>query len=131
MLSMLSCAPFQHTLPVIKGLTHRLSTVWGPSLSSCFGELALLYSAPRAATVRATTTCRLWVMSRSVYHAVKRNFTSEQFSARHQLLDSVPALKHLSAHHRALLVDALTQVCATTVHACLTSMHAWFPASIA
>ena len=33
---------------------------------SGFGELALLYSAPRAASVRATTDCRLWVMERQV-----------------------------------------------------------------
>ena len=33
-------------------------------LRSCFGELALLYSAPRAATVRAATPCKLWVMER-------------------------------------------------------------------
>ncbi|KAF5835635.1 putative cGMP-dependent protein kinase [Dunaliella salina] len=75
-----------------------------------FGELALLYSAPRAATVQATSTCQLWVMESAVYHTVKRNFTHESFVARHQLLDSVPALKHLSPHHRALLVDALKQV---------------------
>lgn len=78
---------------------------------SCFGELALLYSEPRAATVRAVSGCKLWVMTRSVYNAVKRNFTDEQSSARHQLLDNVPALKHLSSHHKALLVDALKQVC--------------------
>jgi hypothetical protein len=32
------------------------------------------------------------------------------FVARHKLLDSVPSLKNLSPHHRALLVDALQQV---------------------
>ena len=35
-----------------------------PPTHSCFGELALLYSAPRAATVRAATPCKLWVMER-------------------------------------------------------------------
>jgi len=44
---------------------------------SAFGELALLYSAPRAATVRAITPCKLWVMERAVYNTVKRNFTHE------------------------------------------------------
>lgn len=36
------------------------------AVRSGFGELALLYSAPRAASVRATTDCRLWVMERQV-----------------------------------------------------------------
>ncbi|PNW85942.1 hypothetical protein CHLRE_03g199050v5 [Chlamydomonas reinhardtii] len=80
------------------------------SAGSAFGELALLYSAPRAATVKATTRCVLWVMERGVYNAVKRNFTHEQFVARHNLLDQVPALKNLGSHQKALLVDALTQV---------------------
>lgn len=46
-------------------------------MCSAFGELALLYSSPRAATVRASAPCKLWVMERGVYHAVKRNFTHE------------------------------------------------------
>lgn len=41
---------------------------------SAFGELALLYSAPRAATVVATQPCKLWVMERATYNAVRRNF---------------------------------------------------------
>ncbi|KAL6754149.1 putative cGMP-dependent protein kinase [Haematococcus lacustris] len=77
---------------------------------SAFGELALLYSSPRAATVRAVSSCKLWVMERAVYHTVKRNFTHEAFVARHKLLDNVPALKHLTSHQRATLVDALQQV---------------------
>ncbi|GAX72756.1 hypothetical protein CEUSTIGMA_g212.t1 [Chlamydomonas eustigma] len=77
---------------------------------SAFGELALLYSAARAATVTASTQCRLWVMERQVYNTVKRNFTQVQNAERHKLLESVTSLKHLSAHHRAMLVDALKQV---------------------
>lgn len=81
-----------------------------PFLRSAFGELALLYSAPRAATVRTTTPCRVWVMERSVYNAVKRNFTQETSVEKHRLLENVPGLKNLTAHHRALLVEALRQV---------------------
>lgn len=80
------------------------------SSGSAFGELALLYSSPRAATVRSTSPCKLWVMERGVYHAVKRNFTHEAFAARHKLLDNIPPLRNLSPHHRALLVDALVAV---------------------
>ncbi len=39
---------------------------------SSFGELALLYSAPRAATVVAAADSKLWVMERAVYTAIKR-----------------------------------------------------------
>lgn len=72
--------------------------------------MALLYTAPCAATVRATKSCVVWVMERAVFMAVKRNFTHAQNVARHHLLDQVPMLKQLSSHQKALLVDALTLV---------------------
>lgn len=46
-------------------------------LRSAFGELALLYSAPRAATVRTTSTCQLWVASRGVVNTIKRHFAQK------------------------------------------------------
>ena len=59
---------------------------------SSFGELALLYSAPRAASVRALTDCKLWVMERQVYLAIKRTFTDQAASEQRQLLSKVPML---------------------------------------
>ena len=66
------------------------------STDSGFGELALLYSAPRAATVRAETACSLWVMERQVYAAIKRTFTSQLAAEKRALLDRVPMLHALS-----------------------------------
>lgn len=40
---------------------------------SAFGELALLYSCPRAATVRATETTLLWVLHQRWYRLVARS----------------------------------------------------------
>lgn len=65
-------------------------------LCSGFGELALLYSAPRAATVRATAECRLWVMERAVYLAVKFAFTKQIAAEKLALVASVPMLSMLS-----------------------------------
>ena len=70
------------------------------ALRSGFGELALLYSAPRAATVRAVTACRLWVMERAVYTTIKRTYTAQLAAEKRALLDRVPMLR------------ALTTVCA-------------------
>ena len=33
---------------------------YGPG--GCFGELALIYNSPRAASVVATNTCKLWAL---------------------------------------------------------------------
>lgn len=43
-----------------------------PPAYSAFGDLALLYSAPRAATVKAAADGKLWVMQRGVYTAIQR-----------------------------------------------------------
>ena len=64
--------------------------------SSCFGELALLYSAPRAATVRALTDCKLWVMERQVYLAIKRTQADHAAGEQRKLLSSVPMLNQLA-----------------------------------
>lgn len=77
---------------------------------SGFGELALLYNAPRAATVKAVGTCRLWVMERSVYVTVKQSFDRKMIEERRKLVDNVPLLQMLSEDHKTILADALELV---------------------
>eukprot|EP00210_Caulerpa_lentillifera_P000821 g794.t2 len=81
---------------------------YGPG--SGFGELALLYNAPRAATVKAMTTCRLWVMERSVYVSVKHSFDKKMIEERRRLVENVPLLQMLSEDHKNILADALELV---------------------
>ena len=50
---------------------NRVATLY---TGDSFGELALLYSCPRAATVRATEECALWQLERRVYVNVKRSY---------------------------------------------------------
>jgi cAMP-dependent protein kinase regulator len=38
-----------------------------------FGELALLYNAPRAATIKAKTKCLLWVLDRSTFNYIVKD----------------------------------------------------------
>ena len=65
-------------------------------LCSGFGELALLYSAPRAATVQATTDCKLWVMHRAVYTVIKHACAREAAAERRHLISAMPMLSVLS-----------------------------------
>ncbi|CAF1272014.1 unnamed protein product [Didymodactylos carnosus] len=44
----------------------------------CFGEIALLYSQPRTATVKATTSGRVWQMSRDVFSTLTVSFAMNQ-----------------------------------------------------
>ena len=42
-----------------------------------FGELSLLYSSPRSASVQAATHCKLWVMERLHYSQIKRRYSQK------------------------------------------------------
>ena len=77
------------------------------ALACCsgFGELALLYSAPRAATVRASSPCKLWVMDRAVYNIIKMEATQSTAAHKRKLLNAVPLLSVLS--QVPLLLDCL------------------------
>ena len=44
----------------------------------------------------AETACRLWVMERAVYVAVKRAYTAQLAAQKRELLDRVPMLGTLS-----------------------------------
>lgn len=63
---------------------------------SAFGELALLYSAPRAATVRAMTACQLWVMDRAVYVTLKQRHQRQIIEDKRRAVNQVPMLAVLS-----------------------------------
>jgi len=57
-----------------------------------FGELGLLYDAPRAATVAATTDCKLWVLTRSMFQTVIRSVHSAQITEHANILKNIPYL---------------------------------------
>ena len=72
---------------------------WPPPPGGCcsgFGELALLYSAPRAATVRAAADGKLWVMERGVYTAIKLTYQQQLAAEKRALVLRVPLLAVLA-----------------------------------
>lgn len=50
------------------GQTNRVGNQLGPG--SCFGELALMYNTPRAASIQAVTDCTLWMIDRHTYRGI-------------------------------------------------------------
>jgi len=73
----------------------------------CFGELALMYSKPRAATVTATMEGALWAMARSSF---RRVLIKSSASTLTKALRSVDVLSSLSALQLQRLHDILTEV---------------------
>jgi CRP-like cAMP-binding protein len=74
---------------------------------SYFGELALLYDQPRAATVRSTSKCKLWVMERNVYNAIYHQEMKEIRQSKLKLIQSMPIFKPLSETMQGTLCDVL------------------------
>lgn len=63
--------------------------------SGSFGELALMYNMPRAATVQAETDGRLWAMDRQTFRKIVLKNAYKKRQMYESLIDSVPMLKTL------------------------------------
>lgn len=72
-----------------------------------FGELALLYNMPRAATIIADTEGSLWAMDRTTFRRILLKSAFKKRKMYEQLIDSVPMLKTLQPYERMNLADAL------------------------
>lgn len=75
--------------------------------SGSFGELALLYNMPRAATIRAETVGLLWAMDRNTFRRILLKSAFKKRKMYEKLLDNVPMLKALQNYERLNLADAL------------------------
>jgi cAMP-dependent protein kinase regulator len=69
----------------------QMVKTYGPGDS--FGELALLYDAPRAATIKASTDCILWTMDRSTFRTILMASTRKKRNLYEDYLQNVPLLK--------------------------------------
>ncbi|CAM9656305.1 unnamed protein product [Pylaiella littoralis] len=78
---------------------------YGPGGS--FGELALMYNCERAATVRASTPCRLWTMDLTTFRRSLATAASSKIVSRCEFLRKVPFLAELSNEQVNKLADAL------------------------
>jgi CRP-like cAMP-binding protein len=90
-------------------------SVDGHHVGSCsrgasFGELALLYNCPRAATCLATTDCRLWKVDQRTFRHMLANNTANQQKDIHDVLRKVPFLSELEDRSLIRISDALTNV---------------------
>eukprot|EP01043_Picozoa_sp_COSAG02_P010656 COSAG02_NODE_379_length_23528_cov_140.781510_12_plen_1640_part_00 len=76
-----------------------------------FGELALMYSQPRAATVRAAGDCLLWAMSRHTYQHMMRESEQAKRSEIQGFLERVSLFDSLQDEAGSHQLASLTDLC--------------------
>ncbi|GMI29511.1 hypothetical protein TeGR_g11745, partial [Tetraparma gracilis] len=72
-----------------------------------FGELALLYDAPRAATVTAAGNVESWGLDRVTFKKILQDQTQKQRSLYKKFLEQVPVLSGLSVYEKLTIADAM------------------------
>jgi len=96
----------QGTVDIFVNGNHVLSVSDGAS----FGELALIYGTPRAATVKAKTDVSLWGIDRSSYRRILMGSTIRKRKMYEEFLNKVDILKGLDDWERLTIADALESV---------------------
>ena len=72
-----------------------------------FGELALMYNCPRAATVIARTDGVLWRLDRETFRHLVIQSTADKRKRLEEALEGVPLLANISKQERAQVADAM------------------------
>ena len=72
-----------------------------------FGELALMYNQPRAATVISETEGTIWALDRETFRRVVVMSTYKRRKTYEAFIENVPLLKELELHERTNVADAL------------------------
>jgi cAMP-dependent protein kinase regulator len=87
--------------------TEKVLKVVGPG--DAFGELALLYSCPRAASVKAAEKCLLWELDRETFNHIVKDASAKKREKYEAFLKSVPLLEGMEPYERSKVADALRQ----------------------
>ncbi|XP_066526822.1 cAMP-dependent protein kinase type II-alpha regulatory subunit-like isoform X2 [Hoplias malabaricus] len=72
-----------------------------------FGELALMYNTPRAATIIATQHGALWALDRATFHRLIVKNNAKKRRMYEAFIECVPLLKSLELSERMKIVDVL------------------------
>ena len=75
-----------------------------------FGELALMYFAPRAATITATAPTTLWAMDRVTFRSMLFEKASSKRTQYKEFLNKVPLLEPMEQYEKEKIADVLEPV---------------------
>lgn len=72
-----------------------------------FGELALMYNCPRAASVKAVSDGIVWAVDRQTFRYIIITATAKQRKLYEQFIQNVPLFSNLTQQERSLIADCL------------------------
>merc|ERR1719335_522656 len=72
-----------------------------------FGELGLMYNAPRAATVMATSPAKVWALDRESFQLMLTTAENTRHTQHEGFLQDIELFKHLTRYEIAQLSDLL------------------------
>jgi cAMP-dependent protein kinase regulator len=75
--------------------------------SGSFGELALMYNMPRAATIISKDGGKVWALDRSTFKRIVVKTAFERRKLYENLLENMPLFKTLNGYQRMSIADAL------------------------
>ncbi|RMC10342.1 hypothetical protein DUI87_13145 [Hirundo rustica rustica] len=73
----------------------------------CFGELALMYNTPRAATIIATSPGSIWGLDRVTFRRIIVKNNAKKRRMYESFIESLPFLKSLEVSERLKVVDVI------------------------
>jgi len=83
--------------------------VFQAGVGFAFGELALLYNAPRSATITACVESEVWSLDRTAFRNLVVSSAEGQFKARVEFLNGVDIFTVLHENERAALAEVLEE----------------------
>jgi len=83
----------------------KLVKQYGPG--DAFGELALLYNSPRAATVKAKSRSILWMLDRETFNHIVKDAAMKKREKYEEFLKKVEILKSIDQYELTQISDAL------------------------
>ena len=79
--------------------------MYGPG--EAFGELALLYNAPRAATIKAVSQCCLFSLDRETFNHVVKDAAAAKRNRYEEFLGRVELLDTMDPYERMKIADVI------------------------
>jgi cAMP-dependent protein kinase regulator len=95
------------TLDCVKNIDGTEKVVKTCNVGDVFGELALLYNCPRAASVVAKDNCICWQLDRETVNHIVKDAAIKRRTKYETFLKSVTLISDISQYERSQIADAL------------------------